>query len=196
MGNKIETMNAIAEAARKLIEESGGELPTARQISKATGYSAGTVYLHFGAIGGLVRYLVKARVVSLHNSIDALINAHDPKAHPGALLDQILDRLFTQISQRNPTIMRKMYQIAIDNADHPLEFDQAADSLFSKLLLAIARDETGIFKQLSLEEISLVTRGLRGLVISPLMEKNRVFGTSTHMEIAKSYLRKMFLNEG
>ena len=51
-------------------------------------------------------------------------------------------------------------------------------------------------KQLSLEEISLVTRGLRGLVISPLMEKNRVFGTSTHMEIAKSYLRKMFLNEG
>ena len=196
MGKKIETMNEIAEAAKRLIEESGGELPTARQLSKATGYSAGTVYLHFGAIGGLVRYLVKARIVSLHKSIDALINAHDPRAHPGALLDQILDHLFTQISQRNPTIMRKMYQIAIDNGDHPLEFDKAADPLFSKLLLAIARDETGIFKQLSLEEISLVARGLRGLVMFPLMEKNLVFGTSTHLKLAKSYLRKMLLNEG
>ena len=109
---------------------------------------------------------------------------------------QIIRRRTTEISRRNPTILRKVYQIAIDNGDHPLEFDQAADPLFSKLLLAIARDETGIFKQLSIEEISLVTRGLRGLVMLPLMEKNRVFGTSTHKELAKTYLRKMLLNEG
>jgi AcrR family transcriptional regulator len=195
MGNKANTMEAIADEAHRLIEESGGELPTAREISKATGYSAGTVYLHFGAIGGVIRYLVKSRMMSLHNGVDAIINAHDPKTHPGLLLDQIVDHMFTGLSRFNPNIMRKMYQIAVDHEDRPLEFEQAGDPLIVRLHLAAARDETGIFKELTLEEINLVHRGLRGIVLFPLLERNRIFCSPAHRELAKTYLRKMLLKE-
>lgn len=195
MGNKTNTMEAIADEAHRLIEESGGELPTAREISKVTGYSAGTVYLHFGAIGGVIRYVVKSRIESLHNGIDAIIKAHDPNMHPGILLDQMLDHLFTGLSRFNPSVMRKMYQIAVDHGDHPVEFDQAGDPLIARLSLALARDETGLFKELTLEELILVARGLKGMVLSPLLEKSRTFGSPVHREVAKAYARKMLLKE-
>jgi AcrR family transcriptional regulator len=195
MGNKTQTMDAIADEAERHIMESGGELPTAREISKATGYSAGTVYLHFGAIGGLIRYVIKSRLDVIHSGVEAIIDAHDPKTHPGILLDQMLDHLFRGFGRFNPNIMRKMYQIAVDHADHPLEFDQAGDPNAARLYLAINRDETGLFKELTLEEITLVSRGLRGMVLSPLLEKNRIFGSPAHLELAKAYLRKMLLKE-
>jgi len=195
LGSKTKTMEAIADHAFRIFVESGGELPTAREISKATGYSAGTVYLHFGAIGGVVRYIVRSRIARIHAGFDAIIDAHDPKKHPGILLDQIVDHLFKHLSRFNPIILRKVYLIAVENGDHPLEFDQAGDPIIARIFQMIARDETGIFRELTLEEGKLVAAGLKGIVRAPLFEKNRIFGSPTHLELARGFLRKMLLKE-
>ena len=196
MSKKTATMDVIADEGVRLIQESGGNLPNARDLSKATGHSPATVYFHFGSIGGVIRYIIRRRISAMHQGIEGLIAAHDPKTHPSVLLDQILDHLFTWLLRFNPAIIRKMYQIALDHADRASELDQAADAVLAKLAVAITRDETGAFKQLTLDEATLVARGLMAIVRSPLMERNRIFGTAAHIDFAKSYLRKMLLHDG
>jgi len=89
-----------------------------------------------------------------------------------------------------------VFQIALDHADRASEFDEAADVFLAKLAVAITRDETGAFKQLTLDEVTLVARGLTAIVRSPLMERHRIFGTAAHIDFAKSYLRQMLLHDG
>ena len=189
-------MDVIADEGLRLIQESGGDLPNARDLSNATGHSPATVYFHFGSIGGVIRYIIRRRISAMHQGIEGFIAAHDPKTHPSVLLDQILDHLFTWLLRFNPAIIRKMYQIALDHADRASELDQAADAVLAKLAVAITRDETGAFKQLTLDEVTLVSRGLMAIVRSPLMERHRIFGTAAHIDFAKSYLRKMLLHDG
>ena len=196
MSKKTATMDVIAEEGVRLIQESGGDLPNARDLSNATGHSPATVYFHFGSIGGVIRYIIRRRISAMHQGIEGFIAAHDPKTHPSVLLDQILDHLFTWLLRFNPAIIRKMYQIALDHADRASELDQAADAVLAKLAVAITRDETGAFKQLTLDEVTLVSRGLMAIVRSPLMERHRIFGTAAHIDFAKSYLRKMLLHDG
>lgn len=189
-------MDAIADEGLRIIQETGGELPNARDLSKATGHSPATVYFHFGSIGGVIRYIFRRRISALHEGIEVLIAEHDPKAHPSVLLDQILDHLFSGLLRYNPAIIRKLYQVALDHSDRASELDQAADVVLAKLAATIARDETGAFKQLSIDDVTLVARGLMAIVRSPLLERHRVFGTPAHIDFAKSYLRKMLLHDG
>jgi len=196
MGKKTATMDVIADEGVRLIQESGGELPNARDLSNATGLSPATVYFHFGSIGGVISYIFRRRISAMHQGIEVLIAEHDPNTHPGVLLDQILDHLFAGLLRLNPALVRKMYPIAIDYADRASELDQPHDAVLAKLAVAITRDETGAFKQLTLDEVTLVARGLMAIVRSPLMERNRIFGTAAHIDFAKSYLRKMLLHDG
>jgi hypothetical protein len=89
-----------------------------------------------------------------------------------------------------------MYPIAVEYADRASELDQPHDAVLAKLAVAITRDETGAFKQLTLDEVTLVARGLMAIVRSPLMERHRIFGTAAHIDFAKSYLRQMLLHDG
>ena len=196
MSKKTATMDVIADEGLRLIQESGGDLPNARDLANATGHSPATVYFHFGSIGGVIRYIIRRRISAMHQGIEGFIAAHDPKTHPSVLLDQILDHLFTWLLRFNPAIIRKMYQIALDHADRASELDQAADAVLAKLAVAITRDETGAFKQLSLDDVTLVARGLMAIVRSPLLERHRIFGTAAHIDFAKSYLRQMLLHGG
>jgi len=196
MGKKTATMDVIADEGVRLIQESGGELPNARDLSNATGLSPATVYFHFGSIGGVISYIFRRRISAMHQGIEVLIAEHDPNTHPGVLLDQILDHLFAGLLRLNPALVRKMYPIALEYADRASELDQPHDAVLAKLAVAITRDETGAFKQLTLDEVTLVARGLMAIVRSPLMERNRIFGTAAHIDFAKSYLRKMLLHDG
>lgn len=195
MSKKVKTMEIIAEESVRLIRESGGELPTARELSKATGFSAATVYFHFGSIGSVIRHLVRVRAAALHKELEDLITAHDPKTHPSVLFDQFVDRMFARAQQYNPTLVRKVYKIALEHTDRLSDMDAAGDSLLPLIKAAIAIDETGGFKTLSNEEIIFLFRGLLTIIRSPMMEKNPFFGTPAHIRLAKTYVRKMLLNE-
>ena len=61
MRNKHATMGTVADEAARLIKEQEGELPSARELSKATGFSVGTIYSHFGSFRGIIRYIVYRR---------------------------------------------------------------------------------------------------------------------------------------
>jgi len=122
-------MDVSADEGVRLIQENGGELPNARDLSNATGLSPATAYFQFGSIGGVIRYIIRRRISAMHQGIKGFIAAHDPKTYPSVLLVQILDHLFSWLLRFNRAIIRKMYQIALDHADRASELDQAADVL-------------------------------------------------------------------
>jgi AcrR family transcriptional regulator len=193
MSKKVKTMASIAEASDRLIRESGGELPTARDLSKATGFSAATVYFHFGSIGGVIRHLVRVRMSAFHEELEALIAAHDPKIAPRVLLDELVDRMFANALKYNPTLVRKVYKIALENSDRITEMDASGDRLLVQIRAAIAHDETDGFKTLTNDEVIFLFRGLVAIIRAPLMERSAFFGTPAHVHLAKTYMQKMFL---
>ena len=195
MSKKITTMQTIAEGSGRLILENGGELPSVRDVSKVTGFSAATVYFHFGSIGGVIRHLWRLQITALHIDLENLITAHDPKTDPGIFLDQLVDRLFAQVLKFNPTLIRKIYKIALENSERITELDVAGDRLGINIRALIARDETGRFNTLTNDEITYQFRGMQAIIRSPLMERSPFFGTPAHVRLAKTYMRKMFLKE-
>jgi AcrR family transcriptional regulator len=195
MSKKVKTMASIAEASDRLIRESGGELPTARDLSKATGFSAATVYFHFGSIGGVIRHLVRVRMSAFHDELEQLIAAHDPKIDPRVLLDELVDRMFANALKYNPTLVRKVYKIALEHSDRITEMDASGDRLLVQIRAAIANDETGVFKTLTNDEVVFLFRGLVAIIRSPLMERSPFFGTTPHVHLAKTYMHNMFLSK-
>ena len=81
MSKKTATMDVIAEEGVRIIQESGGDLPNARDLSNATGHSPATVYFHFGSIGGVICYIIRRRISAMHQGIEGFIGVG--KCHLG-----------------------------------------------------------------------------------------------------------------
>ena len=185
-------MNSVAEESARLIRERDGELPKARELTKATGYSIGTIYAHFGSLRGIVRHIVYLRRAAVVSRIEGLIDAHDPNLTASYLCNQIVEEIFNSLKNYPQNLVRKMYQIALSDSDRASELDRVADCLAPAILNAISRDQSGSFKTTNHQEIIFFMRGMMAIVRSPLLDNLSSFASPQHIEITKSYLKNLF----
>lgn len=193
MRNKLATMGIVADEAARLIKEQEGELPSARELSKATGFSVGTIYSHFGSFRGIIRHIVYRRQCASIEKLERILEAHDPNASVSLLLDKIIDSCFQSLTSFNPKLARKVIKIAMDEADRASDIDRVSDRLVPFIALAMARDETGAFRAMPDDEILFSLRGMIAILRSPLLDNSPFFATPGHIALAKNYLTKMFL---
>ena len=195
MSNKLATMGTVADEAARLIKEQEGELPSARELSKATGFSVGTIYSHFGSLRGIIGYIVYRRQCAAIERLERILEAHDPKASVPLLLDEIIDSCFHTLTSFNPKLARKVIKIAMDEADRASDLDRVSDRLVPFIALAMTRDETGTFRAMPDDEILVSLRGMIAILRSPLLENSPFFATPGHRALAKNYLARMFLKQ-
>jgi AcrR family transcriptional regulator len=73
--------NEILKATELLLIDGGIDALSIRRVSEASGYSAPTIYHHFGDKGGLIEALLEARFSVMYEVMAAIPRREDPAAY-------------------------------------------------------------------------------------------------------------------
>jgi AcrR family transcriptional regulator len=96
-----EARRTILDATESLMVELGGDEFSIRQLAERSGYTAPTLYHHFGDKQGLVDALLEERFARLLATVQRVELGDDPVANLQAMIDAFLD-----FGRENPAFYR------------------------------------------------------------------------------------------
>ena len=99
--HRDEARRTILDATESLMVEEGGEDFSIRQLAERSGYSAPTIYHHFGDKQGLVDALLEERFARLLAMVQQVETVKDPVANLRAMVDAYL-----RFGRHNPAFYR------------------------------------------------------------------------------------------
>jgi AcrR family transcriptional regulator len=158
--SRAQVRRAILEAAESILVEVGYEGFSVRKLVNRCGYSAPTVYHHFGDKTGLVDAVLEERLAGLVVKLRAVPQSDDPVANMRALT-----RAFADFALVNPTFYWLLTQPRGDDVD-PVPSGEEANAI-----LAAPLDELAAAGQLAHADVELVRQSMwvqiHGLVSLP-----------------------------
>lgn len=130
--NLAETRRAILDTTEALLIEEGFEGFSLRKLVERCGYSAPTIYHHFGDKDGLIDALLEQRLTWLTDDLARVPLVDDPIENLRALT-----RAFANFGLRNPTHYRLLMQVRKDE-EHLIEAAERARELMETPTAQIA----------------------------------------------------------
>jgi TetR/AcrR family transcriptional regulator len=131
---RADARRAILEATESLLVEEGYESFSIRRLVERCGYTAPTIYHHFGDKPGLLDALLEEVFQKLVRLIRRVPESGDPIAYL-----QALARAFVRFALRNPTHYRLLTQPR-DSSSQPPRSAEEARELLEKPLLELWRE--------------------------------------------------------
>jgi AcrR family transcriptional regulator len=111
---------AILDATEALLLEDGYDAFSMRRLAERCGYTAPTIYHHFGDKPGLLHALLEERFAGLLRRIRRVPHGGDPALHMRALA-----RAFVDFGMRNPTFYRLLTSPQPEPATPPRSAEEA-----------------------------------------------------------------------
>ena len=109
--SRAETRRVILDATEELLLEAGHRGLSVRKLVDRCGYSAPTIYHHFGDKDGLIDALLEQRLTLLANDLKRVPLVDDPVENLRALT-----RAFAMFGLRNPTHYQLLMQVREEEA--------------------------------------------------------------------------------
>jgi AcrR family transcriptional regulator len=128
-----EARRAILDATEALMVKSGSSDFAIRRLAERCGYTAPTIYHHFGDKEGVVAALLEERFARLLTSVRQVETGPDPVANLRRMIDA-----FARFGQENPTFYRLIIAGRSDGADRTPPAAEAARALLEKPWLDLA----------------------------------------------------------
>jgi AcrR family transcriptional regulator len=123
----------ILEATQAILLREGVEGLSIRRVSEGCGYSAPTIYHHFGDKQGLVDALLEERFRVAYEVMSAIPGSGDPARHLRAMA-----RAFISFARENPGHYRLLMEPGLRGAD-PIPSADAARALVREDLEELSR---------------------------------------------------------
>ena len=153
-----EARRAILDATQALLAESDGRDFSIRRLAEKCGYSAPTVYYHFGDKDGLVVALFEDGMQNLASDLEHSCQAPDP-------LDRLRSLLltFTRYATENPIFSALWWNVSRQpSSEMPPAFEEVRGHLDSTVSALVATGRLEALDKTSAEQIIWVL--LHGLV--------------------------------
>jgi AcrR family transcriptional regulator len=115
---------AVLDATEALLVDEGAEGFSIRKLVERCGYSAPTIYNHFGDKPGLIDALLEERFARLARLLQRVPDTGDPVAY---LSDTA--RAFVRFGRRHPSHYRLLSQMRDPDSQPPLSFERAREHL-------------------------------------------------------------------
>lgn len=153
---------AILEATEALLLEAGYEAFSMRRLADRCGYTAPTIYHHFGDKNGLIDALLEERFQQMLAVIREVPDGDDP-----ADTLREMFRAYARFGLENPTLYR-LLEMARPNREEPPESAEQSRALIEGPLIALARSGRLATRdlELALQTIWVTLHGLVSLRIS------------------------------
>lgn len=187
-------IDAVDAAVVNLMIQEQFHVPTAREISKRSGYSVGTIFNYFKNMDGVFVYVFLKKQKQILSKLVDVIESHPVDQAGEILINALVEGIFKETENRNPALVLFFVRRFFKTANNPERFNAAIDVLIAPLIEARMRDTTGTFPVMDAEELRLLLRGMQAVIRAPLFEQSPFFGTQEHRLLTVEICRRLFLS--
>ena len=184
-----EARRAILDATEALLVAEGYEAFSMRRLAEQCGYTAPSIYHHFGDKRGLIDALLEERFRLLVERIRTVTAADDPLA---TLLAQL--RAFVRFGLENPTHYRLLMAPRLDDESPPPRSSEAARELIEVTLAHLARAQRLQTSDIE-EAVQCIWTMLHGLISLHISRPDYPW-TPNHVEAAIGILLRGLVAAG
>ena len=184
----LQTLNDLIEAAEKIVEEGDVDLFVARNLSKESGYSLGSLINRLGKIENIFLYAITKERSRHINAIGEALEQLDPDVTVHELVQKFVDLGFSSINKVSPRIMKYYEKRVSLRAENVSDVFLYAEEMIPHLNRILAKNRSKTFRLLSESEKPYVARAIFLFLERPFAEGNPFAGTPEHRVMAVNAL--------
>ena len=184
------SFSAIVMATNLLLNGEYSSKPTAREISKTSGYASGLIYKHFESLELLIEYCYRSKFDDLFNSFVLQLKQKFDASEPKDLILESIKIIFDQVNEDHLLWKSlKVHQLRNNNLNNL--FTKSSSSV-SSFIIEINTLQLLIFeKKLQVKsnfEIEYCLRSSMGLLLMPFVDNSVLAGSDAHLFIFRRAL--------
>ena len=184
----LQTLNNLIEAAEKIVEEGDVDLFVARNLSKESGYSLGSLINRLGKIENIFLYAITKERSRQINAIGEALGQLDPEVTVHELVEKFVDLGFAAINKVSPRIMKYYEKRAVQRAENVSDVFLYAEEMIPHLNRILAKNRSNTFRPLSESEKPYVARAIFLFLERPFAEGDPIAGSPEHRAMAVNAL--------
>jgi hypothetical protein len=185
------TLENILESAEQIVTEANPDLFTSRTLAQRSGYALGTLVRRLSSVENVFLWAVKKGRDKQFQEFSIRITQFDVDTPIDVFAENMVDAAFSAVQQVNPAVMRFFESRFTKINGLPPDYFAYMDLLVEPYLVAISKNQTGTFRQLPINEASLLIKQICLLVERPFMDGNPIAGTQEHRQIAISTIVRL-----
>lgn len=184
----LQTLNDLIEAAEKIVKKGDIDQFVARNLSKESGYSLGSLINRLGKIENIFLFAV-AKERSRHiNAIGETLEQLDPDTTVREFVEKFVDMSFSSINKVSPRIMKYYEKRAVQRAENVSDVFLYAEEMIPYLNRILAKNSSKTFRLLAESEKPYIARAIFLFLERPFAEGDPIAGTPEHRAIATQAL--------
>jgi len=177
-------MEAIIQSADSIFDEHDSSKLNARQLSKKSGYSIGTIYYYLNKAEDAFILMIIKRREKKFTELATIINQFPSDKPIHELIEKIIDSSFQEYTEMNANSFFLVFRMILKFSKNPLAFDDALSTLIEPLIAAQQKNTTNTFRVLNSNELLMLLKTCFAMIRRPFLEKNQIAGSSQHRELA------------
>ena len=184
----LQTLNDLIESAEKIVEQGDVDGFAARSLSKASGYSLGSLVQRLGKIENIFLYAITLERSRHFRSIGEALVRIDFNENVSEVVNQFVDLAFDALAKVNPRIMRYYERRAAMRAENISDVFLYSEEIIPYLRQIISQNKSNTFRMISEYEMPYIARSMLLFLERPFAEGDPMAGTAEHRAMAVNAL--------
>jgi hypothetical protein len=185
------TLEDILQAASTLVSDANPELFTSRTLAEKSGYALGTLVRRLSSVENVFLWAIKQARETKLKELALDITQFDTNASIEDFAENMVMKGFLGAQKVNPKVMRFFDTRITKRYGLTADYFSYFDCLVEPYLVAVQKNKTDTFRDMSKEEATLLLRQLCLLCERPFIEDNPIAGTEEHRRITKDAIIRL-----
>lgn len=186
--HSLQTLNDLIETAEKIVESGDVDKFVARNLSKESGYSLGSLINRLGKIENIFLYAITKERSRYIHAVGEALEQLDPDVTVHELVEKFVDLGFAAINKVSPRIMKYYEKRAVQRVENISDAFLYSEEMIPHLDRILEKNRSNTFRPLSESEKPYVARAIFLFLERPFAEGDPIAGTPAHRAMAVNVL--------
>ncbi len=187
-----ESLNNLIEAAEKIVESGDASNLNARQLSKISGYSLGSLVQRLGKVENVFLHTIAYGREKHIKACCAQAEAFDVNKTATEFAEFMVNLSIDTINNIvGPSIVRYYESRALGRVSTIGDIHAYTDEIIPTVMKVSENNKTGTFRQLSLYEAKYVARAIFLFIERPFVENDPLAGSEEHRRTASRHVASL-----
>lgn len=185
------TLEDILQAANAIVVGADPDLFTSRTLAQKSGYALGTLVRRLSSVENVFLWVIKQGREQRFKEVALEITQFNENVTLEEFADILVAKTFAGIQEVNPKVMRFFEARITKRYGLTADYFAYLDCFEEPYLVAVHKNKTNTFREMSKAEATLLLRQLCLLVERPFMEDNPIAGTEEHRRVTKDAIIRL-----
>lgn len=180
----LQTLNDLIEAAERIVEEGDVDQFVARNLSKESGYSLGSLINRLGKIENIFLYAITTERSRHIKSVGDALDQLDENLNVNEFTIQFVDMCMQALKKVSPRVMRYYEKRVAIRADMVSDVFTYSEEIIPYMERTIAKNRSNTFRHFTESEKPYIARAVFLFLERPFAEGDPIAGTPEHKAMA------------